>query len=34
MKNKEDMIPISEYNGFIGKTEKKLHYRSGELLRI
>jgi len=34
MKDKEDMIPISEYNRFIGKAEKELHDRLDELIRI
>jgi len=34
MKNKDDMIPISEYNRFIGKAEKELHDRLDELIRI
>ena len=33
MKDK-DMIPISEYNRFIGKAEKELHDRLDELIRI
>ncbi|KAL6624183.1 hypothetical protein U3516DRAFT_823983 [Neocallimastix sp. 'constans'] len=34
IKDKEDMIPISEYNRFIGKAEKELHDRLDELIRI
>jgi len=33
MKNKEDTIPISEYNRFIGKSEKELQDRLKEIIR-